>query len=133
MQTSPRLEFKRLSEVPIVDLTALLNDPKVARHMPLAGLFTEATTKDWVKAKEAQWDENGYGPWALYVGGAFAGWGGFQKEDGDADFALLERPAVERGDVEWNFLNALVAARRAYDEDVKGLLRILGHDDGRSR
>lgn len=42
--------------------------------------------------KEAQWALNGYGPWAFFVDGQFAGWGGLQQEDGDADLALVLHP-----------------------------------------
>lgn len=36
--------------------------------------------------------ENGYGPLAIRIDDNFAGWGGFQQEDGEADFALVLFP-----------------------------------------
>lgn len=87
------LELAPLSSVPIADITRVLNEPRNARHMPLAGEpFTEDAAARWVAAKESQWQEHGYGPWAVRVGGVFAGWGGFQKEDGMPDLALVLDP-----------------------------------------
>jgi RimJ/RimL family protein N-acetyltransferase len=84
----------RLSEVDPAALVDLINDPRVRRHMPLAtGAFTMADCAGWVAGKEAMWREHGYGPWAFRIGGEFAGWGGLQPEDGDADLALVLRPA----------------------------------------
>jgi len=62
--------------------------------MPLAkdSLFDEKQCLDWVKGKEKQWQEHGYGPWAFLVDNKFAGWGGLQYEDGDADLALVLHP-----------------------------------------
>ncbi|MEV0566442.1 GNAT family N-acetyltransferase [Dactylosporangium sp. NPDC050588] len=84
----------RLTEVDPADLIDLMNDPRVRRHMPLAvGRFGPEDCTAWVAAKEAMWHDHGYGPWALLVDGAFAGWGGLQPEDGEADLALVLRPA----------------------------------------
>jgi RimJ/RimL family protein N-acetyltransferase len=71
----------------------LLNDPRTARHMPLSATFTETSAAAWVRAKDDQWVNNGYGPWAVLVDGDFAGWGGFQREERGADFALVLSPA----------------------------------------
>lgn len=87
-----RIEFVRLPEVPVAAVSALLNEPRNARHMPLAGQFTDQATAEWVAAKDAQWETNGYGPWAVLVDGEFAGWGGFQREENGADFALVLSP-----------------------------------------
>ena len=80
--TEPEIAFVRLTEVEIGAVTALLNEPRNARHLPLAGgeAFTAETAADWVAAKDGQWDEHGYGPWAVLIDGEFAGWGGFQAE-----------------------------------------------------
>jgi [ribosomal protein S5]-alanine N-acetyltransferase len=91
--SNPEIEFRPLSNAPRPELLGLLNDPRVTRHMPLATeLFTPATLEQWVEGKDAQWSANGYGPWAVHVDGTFAGWGGFQKEGDDPDFALVLRP-----------------------------------------
>ena len=91
--TDPRIEFVRLTEVDVAAVAALLNEPRNARHMPLASAFTLGEAVGWVAAKDAQWAANGYGPWAVLVAGEFAGWCGFQAEPGGADFGLVLRPS----------------------------------------
>ena len=87
------LTLHKFAEIPAGEWLRLLTDPEVHRHMPLAGDgWTEASAAEWAAGKDAHWAENGYGPWALKVGGAFAGWGGFQKEGDDADFGLVLLP-----------------------------------------
>lgn len=86
-------ELVRLSDVAAADIVALHNNPRVLRHLPLAGArFDESGCTAWVQNKEAQWDTNGYGPWGILIDGAFAGWGGLQQETGDADLALVLAP-----------------------------------------
>lgn len=86
--------FHPLSEVSPADWLELLNNHDVHRHMPLAGdAWTADKAAEWTAGKDGQWHENGYGPWAIRVDGAFAGWGGFQREDADADFGLVLLPA----------------------------------------
>lgn len=95
--TSPspvRVEFGRLTDVPLVAVVALLNEPRLARHLPLSnGPVTAEAAAAWMAAKDGQWAVHGYGPWALYLDGVFAGWGGFQHEENGADFALVLAPA----------------------------------------
>jgi hypothetical protein len=80
--------------------------------MPLAkdSLFDEKQCLDWVKEK--QWQDHGYGPWAFLVDNKFAGWGGLQYENGDADLALVLHPQY------WGFgkkiFNQII--RRAFNE-----------------
>lgn len=89
-----QIAFVRLTEVDRDEITALLNEPRNARHMPLVGeRFTTETAADWVRAKDGQWAEHGYGPWAITIDGDFAGWGGFQAEENGADFGLVLLPA----------------------------------------
>lgn len=91
--TESWIEFIRLTEVPLEAVVRLLNEPRHARHMPLkAGNFTEESAAEWVRAKDGQWETNGYGPWAVLLDGEFAGWGGFQREDNGADYALVLSP-----------------------------------------
>lgn len=88
-----RIAFARLTDIPLSQIVDMLNEPRNRRHLPLAGeQFTDATARDWVAGKDGQWDEHGYGPWAVLVDGAFAGWGGFQREPNGADFALVLTP-----------------------------------------
>lgn len=93
MAAPGRIEFTRLTEVPILAVLALLNEPRNARHMPLAGAWSETSAAAWVQSKDAQWEESGYGPWAILFDGEFAGWGGFQREKNGPDFALVLLPA----------------------------------------
>lgn len=104
--TEPEISFVRLPEVDIDAVVELLNEPRNARHMPLAGdPWTAESAADWVAAKDAQWESHGYGPWAILIDGGFAGWGGFQAEENGADFALVLAPEF------WGFGEAV--ARRA--------------------
>lgn len=87
------ITFHPLSEIPASELVALLTDPDVRRHMPLAGDdWNLENAAGWARAKDAQWQEYGYGPWAIRIGGDFAGWGGFQKEGDEADLGLVLLP-----------------------------------------
>ena len=91
--TEPAITFVRLPEVDIDAVVELLNEPRNARHMPLArDRFTVESAAEWVATKDAQWDSCGYGPWAILIDGRFAGWGGFQAEENGADFALVLAP-----------------------------------------
>ena len=61
--------------------------------MPLLkGHFSESDCDKFVAAKEQLWTEHGYGPWAFVIDNQFAGWGGIQPEDGEADLALVLHP-----------------------------------------
>src|SRR5215203_155656 len=65
---------RRSSEVDKIDMINLANDPLVGRHMPLSsGTFDEADYERFVADKERLWEEHGYGPWAFFVDGKFAG------------------------------------------------------------
>jgi [ribosomal protein S5]-alanine N-acetyltransferase len=89
---TPAITFRRLTDVPLPEVRALLNEPRNSRHMPLAGEFSGDATTRWVRDKDAQWDAAGYGPEAVYVDGELAGWGGYQREDAGADLALVLAP-----------------------------------------
>lgn len=85
--------FKHLTEVQKSDIIELMNNPLVRRQMPLLkGTWTEDTCNKFVAGKEQLWAEHGYGPWAFVVNGQFAGWGGVQPEEGEADLALVLHP-----------------------------------------
>ena len=87
------IRFVPLASIAPADLVHMLNDPDVRRHMPLAGEdWDELRASAWAKAKDAQWERNGYGPWAILIGDAFAGWGGFQQEGDEADLGLVLLP-----------------------------------------
>jgi RimJ/RimL family protein N-acetyltransferase len=106
-----QIDFLRLTEVPLADVLALLNEPR-SRHLPLSRAFTPAAAQAWVTAKDAQWETHGYGPWAVLVDHRFAGWGGFQREENGADFALVLSPTY------WGHGAAVtrLALARGFDE-----------------
>ncbi len=88
-----QIELKPLSAIDPATIVELLTHPLVRRHMPLSD--TEMTLDEaraWAAAKDAQWSEFGYGPWAFVVDGEFVGWGGLQNEGGDADLGLVLHP-----------------------------------------
>jgi ribosomal-protein-alanine N-acetyltransferase len=86
--------FVRLTEVPLPDVIAVLNEPRNARHMPLSGSFSSESAAEWVRGKDEQWDRHGYGPWAVLINVEYAGRGGFQHEASGAEIA---RAALDRG------------------------------------
>ncbi|SOC55763.1 GNAT family protein [Ornithinimicrobium cerasi] len=120
--TDDGIALVRLTEVPIEAVCELLNDGRSRRHLPLAtGQFSLEQVADWVREKNAQWDDAGYGPWAITVGGRLVGWGGFQREESGADFALVLDHAdwglgrrlfplmLERGFTEFGFDTVTIA------------------------
>ncbi|MBX2828575.1 MAG: GNAT family N-acetyltransferase [Flavobacteriaceae bacterium] len=87
------IQFKRLTEVEKEDIIELMNLPLVRRQMPLLkGIFTLEDCDAFVANKEALWAQFGYGPWGFVVNDRFAGWGGIQDEEGEADLALVLHP-----------------------------------------
>ncbi len=85
-----RVELVQLSEIDEDKIIALMNQEAVGRLLPLLnGTFDARNCRDFLAAKQKLWDEHGYGPWAFVIEGEFAGWGGLQAEQGDADFALI--------------------------------------------
>jgi [ribosomal protein S5]-alanine N-acetyltransferase len=102
------LEFRRLPEVNPADITELMNNPQVRKEMPLTkDNFNEDDAKAFVAGKERLWQEYGFGPWAFFIDGQFAGWGGVQPEAGEADLALVLHPKF------WGM------GKRIYDEIIK--------------
>lgn len=82
-----------LSDIDQHLLVDLMNDARVRAHLPLlTGPFSAADCSAFLAAKQALWDQHGFGPWAFMVGGEFAGWGGVQPEQGEADLALVLHP-----------------------------------------
>ncbi|EPF88219.1 hypothetical protein GCM10025882_27070 [Acinetobacter gyllenbergii] len=88
------IQFDHLKNISIQDIIELNTNERVLKQMPLASgtIFDEQECIAWVNEKEEQWTKHGYGPWAFLVDGKFAGWGGLQYEDGDADLALVLHP-----------------------------------------
>ena len=88
-----KLEFKHMSEIDRAEYIALNTNPLVMKQMPLSSSdFDDAACKEWIAGKENLWEEHGYGPWAFVIDGRFAGWGGLQPEEGEADLGLVLHP-----------------------------------------
>lgn len=70
-----------------------MSDPRVAEHMPLlkSDWDTEAVAR-FVAHKEATWERDGLGHWAILSNSRYVGWGGFQKEGDEWDFGLVLLP-----------------------------------------
>jgi len=137
------IEFRRLTEISPSEIIALMNNPLVRRQLPLAPEnFSESDCEEFVAAKERLWSEHGYGPWAFVVDGQFAGWGGLQPEQGQADLALVLHPnhwgigkylygeIIDRafGKMGLDSVTALLPPTRTR---IKGLLRLGFRPDGR--
>ena len=87
------IQLRRLPEIDPAEIIALMNDPQVRRHLPLAsGHFGPAECERFVESKEKMWHQHGFGPWAFVQNDEFIGWGGLQPEDNDADIGLILRP-----------------------------------------
>ena len=87
------ITFARLSEVDPSEIIAHMSDPRVAEHMPLLTFeWDEAATTNFVATKEACWNRDGLGHWAILYNGNYVGWGGFQREENEWDYGLVLKP-----------------------------------------
>ncbi|MCV6593370.1 MAG: GNAT family N-acetyltransferase [Silicimonas sp.] len=83
----------RLTEVDRAEVLAHMSDPKVAEYLPLMiSCWTEDRVVEFIAAKEAGWARDGLGHWAVLSDGAYAGWGGFEKDEGAWEFGLVLKP-----------------------------------------
>ncbi|PWE28403.1 GNAT family N-acetyltransferase [Maritimibacter sp. 55A14] len=90
---SPRITLARLPDIPLQVLVEHMSDPRVAEHMPLLkDAWNRDIAADFVAAKEACWHRDGLGHWAILADNRYLGWGGFQMEGGEWDFALVLKP-----------------------------------------
>jgi RimJ/RimL family protein N-acetyltransferase len=88
-----KIDFVPMDLVPVERYIELNTHPEVRRLMPLASdSMTYEVAEVWRAGKCAQWQENGYGPWAILVDAQFAGWGGLQKHHEDADLGIVLHP-----------------------------------------
>ena len=87
------ITFVRLPEIKPGEIIAHMSDPRVAEHMPLlTGEWDSVTVARFVATKEASWDRDGLGHWAILDNGEYVGWGGFQKEGDEWDYGLVLKP-----------------------------------------
>lgn len=86
-------EFARFRDVDPAAVLAHLQDPRIARHLPLLPPKPDAAlVESMIAAKEACWERDGLGHWAILHNGDYVGWGGFELEQGEWDFGLVLRP-----------------------------------------
>ena len=114
------LELKLLRSAPRELVIEQMNDARVRRHLPLATEdFNDAAYNRFLAGKEAMWSNHGYGPWAFYMDNRYAGWGGLQPDDGEAELALVLCP--------WAFGYGRLIAAKVIDWGFQelGLERIL--------
>jgi ribosomal-protein-alanine N-acetyltransferase len=137
-----QLEFEHLKDIDCAEIIALNTNRLVRRQMPLSDdQFGEEECREWVEGKEEQWEKYGYGPWAFLIDGKFAGWGGFQYENGDADLALVLHPdywgagkiiyeeMIKRGFGEMGFESITILLPPAR-KHIKGVLKLGFQLDG---
>ena len=88
------IALRQLSQVRPAAFVELMNGPLVRRQMPLADDgFDEHASTVRIEGKERRCDEHGFGPWAIFIDGCFAGWGGLQPHGDEAEVALVLAPA----------------------------------------
>ena len=103
-----KLDLLPIASAPRELVIAQMNDTRVRRHLPLAtGVFDDAAYEGFITGKEAMWREYGYGPWAFFIDDRYAGWGGLQPDDGEAELALVLCP--------WAFGYGRMIAARVID------------------
>ena len=87
------IKLVHLNEIEEEKLLNLMNHEMVGKLMPLLkNGFSKENCKKLLDAKKELWEKYGFGPWAFIINGEFAGWGGLQPENGEADFALVLHP-----------------------------------------
>lgn len=93
MPDLPPITFERLSATHKPALMVQMRDPRVTRHLPLlTEPWSDALCDHFLSAKDACWERDGLGHWAIFQGGDYVGWGGFQREGADWDFGLVLTP-----------------------------------------
>lgn len=84
------ISFTRLSQIDPAEIVSHMTGPRVAAHMPLLTFQWDLQTAvDFIAMKEACWERDGLGHWAILADGKYVGWGGFQKEEAEWDFGLV--------------------------------------------
>jgi len=88
-----QIDFVRLTDIDPEEILAHMNDPRMAEHMPLlTDKWDFQRASAFVDMKEEGWRRHGLGCWAILSDGASVGWGGFQREGEEWDFALVLKP-----------------------------------------
>ena len=110
-ENSGVIRFVRISQIDPQQILDHLSDPRIARHLPLLPENPNlALVERMVAEKEACWQRDGLGHWAILWQHRYAGWGGFERVGDDWDFGLVLRPE-HRGRGKDIALQALAWAR----------------------
>ena len=64
-----------------------LGSRSILRRLPFQ--WDQEAVSKFVTAKEACWQRDGLGHWAILCDGRYVGWGGFQKEGVEWDYGLV--------------------------------------------
>lgn len=92
-RTSGSIRFASLGDIAPETVIAHMSDARMSVHMPLLdGPWGQDDYHRFMAAKDAYWQRDGLGHWAILVDESYVGWGGFQKEGDDWDFGLVLRP-----------------------------------------
>lgn len=87
------ITFSRLSAIPPDEIIWQMSNPRVAEHMPLLTFkWDRETVARFIAVKEAYWNRDGLGHWAILCNDRYIGWGGFQREGDEWDFGLVLKP-----------------------------------------
>ncbi|WP_170592261.1 GNAT family N-acetyltransferase [Ruegeria arenilitoris] len=90
LKAHTEIQFLRLPQIEPAEIARHMSDPRVARHLPLVtGPWDIAMARAFIDAKEACWERDGLGHWAITSGSCYVGWGGFQREGSEWDFGLV--------------------------------------------
>ena len=94
INSDSELALTRLRNISPAEIIEHMSDPRLKEHMPLltSKWDTEAVAK-FIAAKEACWQRDGLGHWAILENGSYVGWGGFQMEGDEWDFGLVLKPS----------------------------------------
>ncbi|MFP1632311.1 GNAT family N-acetyltransferase [Zhengella sp. ZM62] len=89
----PDIRFIPLPDADPADILAHMSDPRIRTHLPLlTGAWDEAANTRFIDGKASRWREDGLGHWAIHIDGAYAGWGGFEKDGAAWDYGLVLKP-----------------------------------------
>ena len=85
-----RIDLRAFDAASIEQYRALITDPAVTKHMPLAmSNYTDEWIRNWVISKSNTWDDESLGPWSIWVEGEFAGWAGLEPDGDDLSLGIV--------------------------------------------
>jgi hypothetical protein len=86
-------ELLPFSKPSIDQYRALITDPRVAKHMPLAQpSYSDDWISEWVLNKSATWGNPSFGPWSVWRENEFLGWAGFEPDSEGLSVGIVLHP-----------------------------------------